>query len=99
MADPNKPYAGGMKEMNHSALIELWVKQIRIAHKTTYRTPTDLVREKTKTQLASEQDRARVLGEALKALYGKHPLDIVTKDTVVTDGILRTVATIVEAVV
>ena len=87
-----------MKEMNHSALIEMWVKQYRISQKTTYRTPTDLVREKTKTEMSLETDRARVLGEAIKALYGRHPLDIVTKDTVIQDGVLSTVAKILEEV-
>jgi hypothetical protein len=54
--------------------------------------------EKTKTEMSLETDRARVLGEAIKALYGRHPLDIVTKDTVIQDGVLSTVAKILEEV-
>jgi hypothetical protein len=84
--------------MNHTELIATWVRQYRIAQKTTYRTPTDLVREKTKSQIATEIDRARVLGEALKAFYGKHPLDFVTRDEIVQQTESKTVSQILEKV-
>jgi hypothetical protein len=85
--------------MNHEALVELWVKQYRIAQKTTYRTPTDLVKDKTKSQIASELDRVRVLTEALCALYGVHPLDIVSKESIIQSDVLTTVRAVVSAVV
>jgi hypothetical protein len=85
--------------MNHEAFVELWVKQYRISQKTTYRTPTDLVKDKTKSQLATEVDRVLVLGNAIRTLYGKHPLDIVSKESVIQDSVGTTVRTIVSAVV
>lgn len=85
--------------MNHQSLVELWVNQYRISQKTTYRTPTHLVKDKTKSQIASELDRFRVLTDALRALYGVHPLDIVTEESILQNDVLTTVRAIVSVVV
>lgn len=83
--------------MKHEEFLAMWVRQYRTAQKRTYRTPTDLVKEMSKTQIALETDRARVLGDAIHTLYGKHPLDIVTLATVLQEKESVTVAQLAEA--